>query len=333
MKKLPIIITVLTLFFLTACISEWDKMLDTDYLDLEISSNTKDLKPDNIDAEIGIYKNNLLINFEFDLPRKFNLPISENEFYKYSSCNFYIGFYNNGKPIITSFLLKSRSYLQTSELYIMKMKTSARILTTDPEYEIEIPLLAFHELKSGPQKIEMRIWQEELCLPFLRQPLDSLTPECIDTTLLDFSIKFKLEIPEIQQILICSDTIVLQNDEEWNPYNMDFSFRSGFPDIYWSLYLNAKDNNDYNNLYFTSDVADYAVEYPYQDTISIFYLKKPENILISVNDRDVLSRDDFIGSWYGSIDTLISDKDYKILKFDHIESFKIKAINKGVYNK
>ena len=332
MRTLFIFITG-SIILLTGCISEWDKMLDTDYLDYEIQANTDMVKPDNLDIEIGTYRKKLSVLFDLDLPRDFQFPIDSSGRHKLCSTDFNIEFYDNGKPIKTSFELHEHSSNQTPEMHVLKIETSPRNLLKDPKYEIEIPLLALHEVKSGMHEIEMRIWQDYLYIPPFYSNTESIEFQEMDTTLIDFTVKFQVEIPEIQQIMICSDTIKLQDDEEWSPQNMDFSFRKGYPDIYWSIYSPATGDEDYKHLYFSSEVMDYSYQYTRQDTVRFFHFEEPENLIITVSDYDTFNKDDFIGNWFGSFNELMSNDEYKVLSFDHVSSFRIKAVNKGIYNK
>jgi hypothetical protein len=71
----------------------------------------------------------------------------------------------------------------------------------------------------------------------------------------------------------------------------------------------------------------------WRKTRFIYSIYHPKiNLKIGVYDRDDLSRDDFLGDWFGSIKELESDS-IKTLHFDNLKWFKIKAKQQGCINK
>lgn len=133
---------------------------------------------------------------------------------------------------------------------------------------------------------------------------------------------FTVEIPPIYEHSIYTAGIFLQNDSIFSPVGMDVAFtKLGLPDIYWTLSL--KENSKYEQL-FRSEEQTYSYNYTLKDTVKFYSFFPEQEIFIGVYDRDDISKDDVIGEWKGNIKQLWS-KNYKKLKFQHIDSFLIKA--------
>ena len=72
-------------------------------------------------------------------------------------------------------------------------------------------------------------------------------------------------------------------------------------------------------------------EYKYYDIIDS-YINEIKNLMYGLVDDDDLSRDDFLGSWWGSLYDL-EKKEYKRLNFDNVKIFDLSVKAIGVINK
>jgi hypothetical protein len=112
---------------------------------------------------------------------------------------------------------------------------------------------------------------------------------------------------------------------------MDFSFRAGLPDIYWTVYFPAEGEDDFEYLYWRSYEATYATEYNSNDTVWLYHFSPEDDLKIGVYDRDDLSGDDYLGDWFGSLEKLGGGK-FTEFDFDHVRRFGIKTESFGCIN-
>ncbi len=316
-------ITIIFLFFLlTSCIDEWDRYLDTKQLNYNIISASDDFK-NYSKIHIEQYKNTLTIRLHIkqllNLSKKNKDKISVYKRFKFKL------FDNNNIIKIDPLFYKYFTGFDFINDTIIGYKSNDCDITKTNEIKFSIPLIYFYKLKNGEHKINLKITTDD------ENIIDKLKSDKIKQNInIDYraNIIFNLNIPEIYETTICNDSIILQNDKYFSPKGMDFSFREGYPDIYWQIIYNL-DNKNYESIKSNHE-ANYATMYLYKDTISFIHLKNPGKIIIKVMDRDDLSPDDIIGIWKGDINKLESTKNtYKTLKFDHIDKFKIKIIKKN----
>jgi len=269
------------------------------------------------DLSVSSYNKVLTIKIKNNLPERYFPESSTGE--KMTGTRFYIAFFPD---INICHSVNDNPYLVSGKKYAFK--TGIHYLANDKYYKVEVPFYDLFYFPHGKHKIYFKIFQKN----FFYEGDD----EQKDTSLIWAIAETEIEIPEIYKTTLCTDSIVLRNDDSFSPAGMDFSFRLGYPDIYWKLvYYANKDDKDFPQV-FRSGEATYSVLYPYSDTVSFLHYSQLNKINISVWDRDDMSADDFIGKWNGSVDELVTDKDksYKELKFDNITKFKIKVLKKNV---
>ncbi|MFH2142323.1 MAG: hypothetical protein ABIJ97_07880 [Bacteroidota bacterium] len=334
MTKFVLLIATIVLS-LTGCISEWDKMLDTDYPDYETVSSTKNITDKTFDVDITKYHKNLNLHFNIKLPADFQFPTDSSGQRKLSKTSLLIAFYYKGQLISTSTSKLSQRHFILFRNAPLVLKTKDINLENITNMDINIPMYIFHEIPKGEQELEVYIYQEKMgCDYFYDEENNYYEEEIHDTTIIEKRIKFKVEIPEIYETRIVSGGFKLRNDDVFSPSGMDFSFGNGYPDIYWQLNYTVNDEKINNEVIFTSNMQKNAVSYDYQDTVYIHHYGQIDNIYIGIYDHDNVGRDEYIDSWEGDIDELIekNTNPTQNLVFNKLEWFKIHAENIGICN-
>lgn len=299
------------LFFiwvLQSCITEIDKALDTESITFKPLGSQKF---ENFKPQIKSYKN----QFHYHLKYKYTDNQTNN------SDRFLTVFYDSIWPLpldkhFTAYsplkeLILNNQFI-ISNLNINNLRTY--------NHEIEIPAIFFQSLKKGKNDIIIGIY---------RLSTDTVSRQ---EKVVDFAyFKSKITIPEIYGTQFICNGIELQNDSIWSPYNMDFSFGKGLPDVFWTLSCPAKDEKDFDNHYSSTSVEWNVLEYSLIDTINIFTLNANENMLIHVTDFDRIFSDDYISHWFGDINDLKSNsKGY--ITFPNVSKFKYKLTTLGCVN-
>ena len=322
MKTIKIFFLI-SVIFLISCIDEWDKFLDTKLLDYKITNASDNFK-NYSKIHIEQYKNTLTLKLH--IKQLIKQPKNEENkisFYK----SFKFSLYDENNNIIKIDPLYQKQFFGSVVTNSSKLKYKSKDynITKTNDIELSIPLIYFYKLKHGEHKIKLKITDSN------ENIISKLKNNYSDKDInIDFwgDIEFTLKVPEIYETTICNDSIILQNDKDFSPSGMDFSLRDGLPDIYWYI-IYRSDENNFEKINSKHE-ANYAVMYTYRDTISFLHFSKPQNIEISVMDRDDLSPDDIIGVWKGNFNNLeSSNNNYTSLKFDHIDKFKIKIIKKN----
>ncbi len=332
MRKIFVIIV--TIFFLTGCIGEWDRQLDEKEIPTEILGTTSTFSTKTVHLKVNEYKEIVTISFEYKLPKNFNLPIDSFYGDTLTETIFFLKLFCDGKPLtINEKVMGYRGFYNsigdTNILIIPFRKQS--ILTTYHD-EVKFPMSVFHMLKAGNHNIEGELFIRR----FYGSHYDKETKETTDLEMESNSISgkvnFKIKVPEIYLTTIYGNGLELRNDETFSPRGMDFSFREGYPDIYWEVYYPAYGESDFSYPYWRSREATYSTGYSDKDTVYLYHFSPKDEIKIGVYDRDDLSGDDYLGDWFGTIKELESIT-YKILKFDNLQWFQIKVKQEGCINK
>lgn len=323
MKNL-LFIFVSTLLF-HSCISEWDKALDKENLPNTWVYNKAWLNKNNCKIDPSIYKSNFEINLEIKGTKRFWEDSLLDD--SISNVKLYFRFYNAKGEIIkvpTTFVKNSLYKKYCGKGNFLKIPIDAYFQHTLINTQVNIPFILFKDLPSGENTIYLELFGTKYYQ-------NELLSEEIIVNGLKARWKLTFSMPEIYETILYTGGIFLQNDDNFSPVGMDFSFKLGLPDIYWTIFVPAKNKEDYSNYYWRSGEATYSINYTDSDTVAIYTLNPKEKIIIGVYDRDDFSRDDFIGDWFGKLNELYSDT-FKLLKFDHIETFKIKAKLNGCIN-
>jgi len=335
MTKLIICFTLIVSFILSGCIREWDRRLETRTIKYEFVKKTEYFCNKTIDLSLKEYKNTLTVKFKYDTPKDFPFPVDSSYNNRITETGFDFRFYYNNR------LIGSDRTMSSVKIYRWERgweRDTSTLTFYGPQYDmersygtrLELPYYMFHEVPEGRQEIVMEIFQKGFYSEGYDE--DEYYVYEKDTSIVTGKVRFEINMPEIRKTILYGGGFELQNDSEWSPVGMDFSFRKGLPDIYWTVYYPAKSEDDTRNLYCRSPEATYAYNYTYNDTFNIFHYEKDEGIRIGVYDRDDLSRDDFLGDWYGKMKELETDGSYLELEFDHVKSFLIKAETVGVIN-
>ncbi|MFH2094808.1 MAG: hypothetical protein ABIJ16_03830 [Bacteroidota bacterium] len=324
------------LIIATGCISEWDKMLETKTLKSEITDATEYFTEKTTKVKIEKYRKTLTVNLDINLPGDFPYPLDSNG-KKQAYTDFYFTFYFNGK-MITIDPYFARYYPEgkiDKEGGYLRYMSNQRFLPEKNHFSLDIPMFMFHNIPAGDQELEVEIEQRSF---FREEEYDYETGEYAPRTktnksLIKGRLKFTVEIPEIHKTTLIGGNIILRDDETFSPTGMDFSFRQGYPDIYWEVFFPAEDDEDFNNRCCRSGIEYYATSYNGMDTFRMFHYEPEDKMIIGVYDHDDTTRDDFIGTWFGSTGELTGESGkYMDLSFDNITSFKIKAEYNGIIN-
>lgn len=325
MKTFKLLI-ILSLLSFTSCIDDWDKYLDTKQLDFSIIKASNDFK-DNSKIHVEQYKNDLTIRLNLKRLIKSDKNDSLENISIFKNINFEFYDVNNNKIVIDPSFINNFIDFTNVKDSILNYSTECNLLKKQ-EVKFSLPLIFFYNLKNGENKILLKIYADKYAKIVSSKNNYSESKLKLENNFWGI-IEININIPKIYKTVLCNDSIILENDKDFSPVGMDFSFRDGLPDIYWNLYLYL--NNGYTEYYHSGHEANYNVMYTYKDTASLYYINKPEKIEIQVMDRDVLSPDDIIGTWKGSFNDLLSkNNNYKVLKFKHIDRFKIKVINQDI---
>ncbi len=322
-------------FYFVSCISDWDRKLDEKTIDTEVFGKTNMFNSKNVKLKIAEYKNIVTITLDYKLPKNLELPIDSFFGDTLTDTRFFLKLSCNGKALtinnkVVGYNGFSNSLIDTNIVILPFDKQN--IL---PYYhsEIKFPMNLFHNLTSGEQVIDGELFIKNFYGTHIDKQTKNATDLEIESNVIKGKVKFKIDVPEIYLTTIYGNGLELRNDDKFSPSSMDFSiFGSGLPDIYWEIYYPATGEGDFSFPYWRSAEATNATSYDYKDTIYLYHFSNNDKFKIGVYDRDDLSRDDFLGDWFGSLNELVSNN-YKFLKFDNLKWFQIKVKNQGCINK
>lgn len=309
-----------------SCISEWDKALDKKTIANTWVYNKGWLNKENCKIEPSIYNSNFDINIELKGLKQFWTDSLKND--SIANIKFFFRFYNDKGEIIkipTAFSKNKLYKKYCGKGNYLQIPIEANIQNYFIKTQVNLPFILFKDLPTGENIIYLELFATKY------YHTNEFSKE---TNINELKARWKLIItmPEIYETILYSGGIFLQNDDKFSPMGMDFSLRLGLPDIYWTVFIPAKNKNDFSNFYWRSKEATYSKNYTDSDTVMIYTLNSKENFIIGVYDRDDFSRDDFIGNWYGKLSELYADT-FKELQFNHVNCFKIRAKFNGCINK
>jgi len=324
LKKLIFIFIIVLTF--NACIDEWDRALDKKVLKNKwLYSNTL-INENNCNIELSILNANIEIELVYKDYNKLKDSILKKE--AHSDIQLYLRFFDEkGRFIVVPDIFEANPIFNKYKAFVNHLTVRMEPIQKQPVFrcKTQIPFILLSQLCSGSQKLYVELFAQKIIQNdsnIVQTPISSIKARW----------EVLLEMPEIYKITIYTAGIYLQNDKNFSPVGMDFSFREGLPDIYWTIFSNARDKNDFSNYYWRSNEATYAYNYTDSDTVVLYSTSPDEKIILGVYDRDDFSHDDFIGDWFGKISDLYLP-DYKVLKFNHVDKFYIKATLNGCINK
>lgn len=288
----------------------------------------------NISFSIDSLNNMLFVKLNIKELRNFPFPINSDYQDTLFKTAFTFDFYCNNKIITSDY----RIFKNTFHYYNDTLSTAKNLsLSTDTvdlrkanELQIQIPFYAFHNLRKGKQIIEIEMSQTTFTDEVrVMKPDSSYSYKHILTVkpLMNARVKFELNVPEIYKSVIYGRGLVLRNDSTFSPAGMDNTlWKSSYPDIYWTI------NYPKNEYYAQTTYEPCTDRYTEHDTFNLYHYSTNDSIGFGVFDHDDLSRDDFLGSWWGSLNDL-EKKEYKRLNFDNVQSFDLSVKAIGVINR
>lgn len=203
--------------------------------------------------------------------------------------------------------------------------------------EFEIPLYAFNKLKRGTNSIELHCRQDLFCSPsrFTKLEIDPATHDSsyrsirnyAHASLIAFTAKFNVHVPQIFKTAIYGYGIELRNDSVYSPAGMDNTiWNSSYPDVYWTISFPE------DEFYCSSDYQKSTGFYDLKDTFYLYHYSPNDSITLGVWDHDNLSRDDYIAYKRFSLNNFPQNKTVKF-PFGNIKAFEIKVVRDFAINK
>ncbi|HOU98079.1 MAG TPA: hypothetical protein PLP65_04465 [Bacteroidales bacterium] len=323
MKNLLFIIVLFLL--LHSCISEWDKALDKKNLKNTWLYNKGWLNKNNCKFDPFIYNSNFEINVELKGTRRLWEDSLLDD--SVSNIKLYFRFYNAKGDIIkvpAAFVANNLFKKYCGKGNFLQVPIEVNFQNAFIKTQVTIPFILFKDMPSGENIIYVELYGTKY------YQKEQFSEEVLVNGL-KARWKLTFTMPEVYETILYTGGIFLQNDDKFSPVGMDFSFRLGLPDIYWTVFVPAKNKEDFSNYYWRSGEATYSMNYIDSDTVAIYTLSPKEKFIIGVYDRDDFSHDDFIGDWFGKLNELYSDT-FKSIKFDHIDKLMIKATFNGCIN-
>ena len=299
--------------FLPSCVNDVIEYFDSESYSVRVIKSSE-LFDKFGNVSVSSYNQILTIKIKANLPERYFPKDSSGE--EMNKTRFFVALFPDADMHYgeeDSFLIAGKNHVFVSDIKTMKGNKA---------FVVKIPLYDFFYVPHGKHKIYFKILQQKFYHEFYNEEKD--------TSLVWAILETEIKVPEIYKTTLCTDSIILRDDDTFLPRGMDFSFREGLPDIYWFFSYDAVGNDKFLQTFYSRE-ATYSVAYPYADTISFLHYKNLNQFKISVWDRDDFSKDDFIGDWEGSADEIIPvDKPYCNLTFDNISRMKIKVFHKAV---
>lgn len=286
----------------------------------------------NMSFSLDSLNNSLLIRLTINELKK-DFPFPVNTEYKDTLTNtaFNFDFYNNGRLILSDYnsMRNRMEWKDGFDETVLRMHADTIDMKYHNDMLFEIPFYAFHSLKRGKQTIELHIWQDAFTDKVDVTDTDGSFRShhlSIKKTLFDARVKFDIIIPTIYKSTIYGQGLVLKNDSTFSPVGMDNTiWKSSYPDIYWTV-IYPKEKFYAQTPYETS-----TDQYAGLDTFTLYHYYLNDSIGFGVYDHDNLSRDDFLGYWWGDVNSL-SGAGTNELAFDNIKSFKVAVRKGGIIN-
>lgn len=317
-----------------ACVPERsEKKITLQSVKYSVVEKTTAFTPENTTLTIDSMNNTLYVHFSIHrLKKDFPFPINRelNDTLTHTAFNFQ--FYCNGNPVLSDYsglrnTLRFKKAVPNTEL-IINLDTID--IKRNQDLFFEMPLYAFHNLKKGKQTLELRIWQDvftdriEIKEKNNKYSYRNLIEQ---TKLFDTRIKFDITVPELYKAQVYGYGLVLKNDSTFSPLGMDNTlWKSSYPDIYWCIAYPQK------IIYAQTDYETSTDRYAGLDTFTLYHYYKNDSIGFYVYDHDNLSRDDFLGSWWGGQIPLRTFPAVKEISFDNIQCFRVAIKEDGLVN-
>lgn len=333
MKKYVLyILSVIT--SLSACVPErTEKKVTLQPVTYSVVEKTAAFTPENTALTIDSMNNTLYVHFGIHrLKKNFPFPINRELNDTLTHTAFCFQFYCNGKPVLSDYnglrrTLRFNKAIPDTELTV---NLDTLDIKSNQDLFFEMPLYAFHNLKKGKQTLELRIWQDVFTdRAEIKGKDNQYTYRNLreQKKLFDARIKFDVVIPELYKAKVYGYGLQLKNDSTFSPVGMDNTlWKSSYPDIYWCIAYPKK------AIYVQTDYETSTDTYTGLDTFTLYHYYKNDSIGFQVYDHDNLSRDDFLGSWWGGQIPLRVFPAVKEISFDNIRSFRVAIKEEGLVN-
>jgi hypothetical protein len=327
-SKSHILFFILTICCVCGCVREVLVPKPVSYTVIEKSTafNNK-----NVSFSIDSLNNRLFLRLTINqLSKEFPFPVNTKYKDTLTKTAFNFDFYSNGKLILSDykFLQASLRWSHERPMNGLNLHSDTVNLINYNNILVELPYYALHTLKRGKQSLELHIWQDTFT-----DKLDVLNKDGSYSSyrlnekksLFNAKVKFDILLPAIYQTMVYGEGLVLRNDSTFSPLGMDNTlWKSSYPDIYWALVYPK-------NILYTQTYCETSTDrYVGLDTFTLYHYCENDSIGFAVYDHDNLSRDDFMGGWFGYLNAL--DTFSRDITFDNIKSFKYKLSFKGRVN-
>jgi len=285
----------------------------------------------------------LQLSLNFVSPKNIPFPIDKNYKDTLSATAFKFEFYNNGKLVSldravvcpsNGYLSEGRNYFGKEIFSQLEFASDTIDLKETTSLGMYVPFYAFQDLKLGKQDLELKIYQTVFCSPSQRA-IKYYDPAFKDSSLvykkyyaekilLSATVRFSIVVPPIYKTTLYGGGLELRNDSTFSPVGMDNTiWNSSLPDIYWTVTY-PKDQ-----YYARTPTQKSTASYDGRDTFNIYHYSVNDSIVFTVYDYDDLSKDDWLGTWRGSLGGLSSGKRFG---FGNVKWFDIKGKSSGIIN-
>lgn len=246
---------------------------------------------------------------------------------------FNFDFYYHNKIIDSEYPALKNSFRYFNKEVTSEKKLSLSTDTVDlrksKELQFQVPLYAFHNLKRGKQTIELSMSQTVFTgVACIINPDSSSSYIHVYETkpLLNARVKFDIDVPPVHKSIIYGLGLELKNDTTFSPAGMDNTiWKSSYPDIYWAIVYPQE------VFYARTPIEPSTDKYIARDTFNLYHYHINDSIGFGVYDHDNLSRDDWMGDWWGSLNNL-KITEYKRLKFGNVHHFDLQVKDGGMVN-
>ncbi len=287
----------------------------------------------NISFSIDSLSNTLFVKLTINGLKDFPFPINQQYNDTLFKTAFVFTFYCDNKIIVSDYPVFKNTFSyfkdKSATAKNLSISTDTVDLRKSNELKIQIPFYAFHNLKKGKQVLELSMSQTVFTDEKTIQKPGSYREYIhlyATQSFFNARVKFDLNVPAIYRSVIYGQGLVLVNDSTFSPAGMDNTlWKSSYPDIYWTIIYPK--NAFYAQTPFESSTDKYVAH----DTFNLYHYYLNDSIGFGVYDHDNLSRDDWMGDWWGSLNNL-EKTEYRRLKFDHIHHFDLKVKDGGMVN-
>lgn len=334
-------IPLLFLLFLFGCSGIFGDKRNKSYQEMDYYYVSKSalFNEEKFTIRIDTFYNNIRFQVSCRSFDRFPFPKDKNG-KELSATAFSMVILDNGKPITNDLFHKTdftKNY--PAGLYLsgpLMFQTDTVDLKTGFAQTFEIPMYAFFKLKKGIHQLELKVTQTVFRseMSEVVKTIDSVSKDTLtyyefsrkEAPLLSFTLKFRVNVPEIYSTAFYSKGIQLRNDSIYSPSGMDNTlWNSSYPDIYWTISY-PKDN-----FYCCSDYQKSTDVYSAHDTFTVLHYYPNDSISIGVWDHDNFSRDDYLAFQTFCFNQFGHEK-ITGLTFSSIKLFKIKCRSNGVVN-